>query len=102
MHIYDQAIEILYKEYRWQESIRAPKETLDALQKKIHALYMENPNRRGLPHSIRKLAENPGYISVRDMEPKRDPGWESFKEQMGIGNPPDSIDDMGDIMEEIL
>ena len=95
-----QAIKILFQEHEWQKQICASQDIIDRLRKQITSLYLEIPNRNTLPPAIRKLAENPDYISVRDMEPKGDPQWEAFKDQMGVGNPPDSIEDMGDIMDE--
>ena len=100
--LYNQGIEILYKEYLFQKRICAPKEALDRLQKSIHSLYMDNPDRRSLPREIQKLAEDPSYISVRDMEPKNDPYWEAAVNDYGICNPPDSIEDMGHITDAMI
>jgi translation initiation factor 2B subunit (eIF-2B alpha/beta/delta family) len=100
MDPYIQAIKILYKEHEWQKQISAPQDTIDQLRKQITSLYLEIPNRNTLPPAIRKLAQNPNYISVRDAEPKNDPVWDAAVNDYGIGNPPDSIEDMGDIMDE--
>ncbi|MBU0993401.1 MAG: hypothetical protein KJ737_12980 [Proteobacteria bacterium] len=97
---YHKGIEVLYTEYQRLLSENGKPEDIKSIREGLEYMVINSPYKEFLPEEIRSLILDPAYKSISDMEPKNDPKWEAFKDEMGIVNPPDSLEDIDVIPEE--